>query len=69
MADVNTGRILYTLMCLGIFLIVLFVVYGRKSKKRYDEVNQALMADDDLPHNEDVLKDTSTTTDRNDGAK
>ncbi|MBP6344929.1 cbb3-type cytochrome oxidase subunit 3 [Neisseriaceae bacterium CLB008] len=68
MADVNTGRILYTLMCLGIFLIVLFVVYGRKSKKRYDQVSQALIDDDDLPH-EDGLKNTSTTTDRNDGVK
>lgn len=68
MADVNTGRILYTLMCLGIFLIVLFVVYGRKSKKRYDQVSKALIDDDDLPH-EDDQKDASTTTDRNDGAK
>lgn len=53
MEDATIARILYTLLCFGSFIIIVFFAYKKSSKTNYDEAANQLFADDDTPHMED----------------
>lgn len=54
--DVTWARSLYTVLVFISFALILFVAYNRKAKKRYDDVAQSLIDDDDIPHEDDASK-------------
>lgn len=45
---VNLGRILFTVFCFTVFIVIALGAFGKKSKKRYDEAaNLVFNGDDD----------------------
>lgn len=49
----NFARELFTVFCFASFLAFVWVAYSRRSKKRYEEVAQMVVADDDTPQRND----------------
>ena len=60
MFDVNTARSLYTVLCFVSFLLIVYVAYNRRARKRYDDIAQKMIDDNDLPENPAVEPPHST---------
>ncbi|MCW3479611.1 cbb3-type cytochrome c oxidase subunit 3 [Neisseriaceae bacterium JH1-16] len=43
----EVGRLLFTLLCFGTFIVVALIAYSKKSKKRYDEAANMLFDEDE----------------------
>lgn len=50
----NFARELFTVFCFASFLLFAWVAYSKRSRKRYEEVAQMIVADDDTPHPDNV---------------
>jgi len=46
----NLAHELFTVFCFVSFMLFGWVAYSRRSKKRYEEVAQMIVSDDDTPH-------------------
>lgn len=66
MSDATLARILYTLLCLGSFILIVFFAYRKCSKKGYDEAANQMFNDDDTPTN---TQDASVVDNHDHGAK
>lgn len=47
----NLGRILFTVLCFGSFIILLFFTYRKGARKGYDDVARDIVDDDDSTDN------------------
>ena len=45
----NLGRILFTVFCFTVFIVIALGAFGKKSKKRYDEAARLVLDDEDQP--------------------
>jgi len=52
------GRLLFTLLCFGTFIVVVLIAYSKKSKKRYDEAANMLF-DEDKPVGASTIQPSS----------
>ncbi len=43
----NLGRILFTVFCFTVFIVIALGAFGKKSKKRYDEAARLVLDDED----------------------
>lgn len=46
----NFARELFTVFCFVSFLLFAWIAYSRSAKKRYQQVAQMVIDDDDTPH-------------------
>jgi len=45
----NLGRILFTVFCFTVFIVIALGAFGKKAKKRYDEAANLVLDEDDTP--------------------
>ncbi|MEQ6291704.1 cbb3-type cytochrome c oxidase subunit 3 [Vogesella sp. GCM10023246] len=51
----NLARILFTVFCFTVFIVIAIGAFGKKSKKRYDEAAKLVLDEDDqLPNKSDA---------------